>query len=399
MTNAMSLDSSVPHLPGMVETEHMQCRFPSRPDWIEPTVEFLRQRSILCGACDEVRAGRIMIGLHEAISNAIVHGNLEISSALKEQGDETFAHELARRSADEAYGNRIVTVRVDYDGAECRWSITDEGKGFDVEQVLQRDPTSGEQILLSSGRGLLMMKAFFDSVHYEMGGRRVVLMLRRDKHEQQRKSNRLPSQQRVRVVPLQVDGSVNWQAAYEALAHNLSGEGMAVLQAQLATADRILIGLETGGEPLYVPAEVRHFRQVGSDMIELGCHFQPPSKNDPLADSADTAAALLAIAELVDRLEGHRSPDDDRRAHPRVAYTAPIQISGGSDGEPTVGFGRDLSKGGMAFVTTAPIPHQRRLLTLPSLSGPAVRLQAQILRCDRIMDGFYDVGARFEQTE
>jgi anti-sigma regulatory factor (Ser/Thr protein kinase) len=381
----------------MVEAEHMQCRFPSRPDWIEPTVDYLRQKALLCGACDEARAGKIMMGLHEAISNAIVHGNLEISSDLKELGDSAFAQELARRSADEHYANRSVTVEVDYDGSECHWSITDEGNGFDVAKMVERDPTTGEEILLSSGRGMLLMRAFFDAVRYELGGRRVVLTLRKAKHTEQRRSARLSKLQHVRIVPLQADGSLDWQAAYDGLSHNLSSEGMAVLQSQLAAAQRVLIGLDSGGQSIYVPAFVRHCRQVSADFVELGCQFQKPAPEYLPASGADATAALQAIGELVDRLHQHRYPDDERRAHPRVAYTATIQIIGGKAGEPTLGFGRDLSKGGIAFVTTAALSHQPLFLTLPSPSGPPVRVAARIMRCDRIMDGFFDVGARFDQ--
>ena len=395
----MSCDSSAPNLPGMVEAERMQCRFPSRPDWIEPTVDYLRQKALLCGACDESRAGKIMIGLHEAISNAIVHGNLEISSDLKEKGDETFAQELARRSSDERYGGRFVTVEVDYDGSECRWSITDEGNGFDVERIVQRDPTSGEEILLSSGRGLLLMRAFFDAVRYELGGRRVVLVLRKDKRLEQRQAVRITNHRQVRIVPLRSDGTVDWPAAYDGLARNLSTGGMTVIQAHLATADRVLIGMDTGGQPLYVPAYVRHCRQVSPNFLELGCQFQSPSQNSPLVDAADAALALKAIADLVERLHEHRYPDDERRIHPRVAYTNAIQIAGGTNGEPTIGFGRDLSKGGVAFVTTGVLALEPRLLTLPAMTGPPVRILARVLRCDRIMDGFYDVGACFESNE
>jgi hypothetical protein len=240
------------------------------------------------------------------------------------------------------------------------------------------------------------MRAFFDAVRYELGGRRVVLTLRKAKHAEQRRSLRMSKLQRVRIVPLHEDGAVDWQAAYEGLSHNLSSEGMALLQAHLATAQRVLIGLDAGGQPLYVPAFVRHCRQVSPDFVELGCQFQQPVPENLATDVAGAEAALQAIDELVDRLHQHRYPDDERRAHPRVAYTYPIQIFGGREGEPTIGFGRDLSKGGIAFVTTAALSHQPLLLSLPSLSGPPVRVPARILRCDRIMDGFFDVGARFD---
>jgi anti-sigma regulatory factor (Ser/Thr protein kinase) len=392
----MSFDPNVPDLPGMIVAERMHGRFPSRPDWIEPTVEYLRQRALLCGACDEARAGKIMIGLHEAISNAIVHGNLEISSELKEQGDSAFAQELASRCADERYASRMVTVEVDYDGSECRWAITDQGNGFDVAKMIERDPTTGEEILLSSGRGMLLMRAFFDFVRYESGGRRVVLVLQKKTNVQLRRSLRLSKAQRVKIIPLLDDGTVDWEAASEGLSHNLSTDGIAVLHAQLANAQRVLIGLEAGNEPLYVPAVVRRCRQVSPDFVELGCQFERPAPDSQAADSVQAAAALRAIADLVERLKGPRSHDDERRAHPRMAFTCPVQIIGGKEGEPTVGYGRDLSKGGIAFVTTGAISLRSCHLTLPSMSGPPVRVAVRISRCSRIMDGFFDVCAHFE---
>src|SRR5262245_39034844 len=95
----MAMDDA-PDLPSLVATEQMQLSLPSRPDWIEATVDYLRQKAVLCGACQESRAGKLMIALHEALSNAIVHGNLELSSELKEQGDGAFAAALAQRVSD-----------------------------------------------------------------------------------------------------------------------------------------------------------------------------------------------------------------------------------------------------------------------------------------------------------
>src|SRR5437660_9743486 len=109
-----------PHLPSLVLTEQMQLCLPSRPDWIEATVEFLRRKAVLCGACEESRAGKLMVALHEALSNAIVHGNLELSSELKEQGDNSFAEALAHRVSDPRLAERVVDVVMDYDGDGCR---------------------------------------------------------------------------------------------------------------------------------------------------------------------------------------------------------------------------------------------------------------------------------------
>src|SRR5262249_38924935 len=142
-------------------------------------VDYLKTRAVLCGACQETRAGKLMIALHEALSNAVVHGNLELASALKERGDDSFARELATRAGDARLAERIVDVVVDYDGDRCQWIVTDEGSGFDVEAVLRRLESDDPELLLSSGRGILMMRSFLDEVRYEKGGRRCVLTLRR----------------------------------------------------------------------------------------------------------------------------------------------------------------------------------------------------------------------------
>jgi anti-sigma regulatory factor (Ser/Thr protein kinase) len=171
--------NDVPNLAATVEFEQTRMRLPSRPDWIDPTVEFLKQKAVLCGACQESRAGKVLLALHEALSNAVVHGNLELSSDLKEQGEDVFATALAQRSGDPQYAGRAVEILASYDGASYEWSVTDQGPGFAVEQVMGRVALPGAEAPLASGRGLLIMQAFLDGVRYELGGRRVVLTLRR----------------------------------------------------------------------------------------------------------------------------------------------------------------------------------------------------------------------------
>src|SRR5262245_23683154 len=110
----------IPNLPATVRSEQTLLRLPSRPDWIEEAVNYLKTTAVLCGACHEARAGKLMIALHEALTNSIIHGNLELSSTLKEQGDDAFAQALAARMADEALSARYVDVQIDYDGLRCR---------------------------------------------------------------------------------------------------------------------------------------------------------------------------------------------------------------------------------------------------------------------------------------
>jgi anti-sigma regulatory factor (Ser/Thr protein kinase) len=398
----------MPHLPNLVEHERTLLRLPSRPDWIEPAADYLCRKAILCGGCPESNSGRLLIALHEALSNAVVHGNLEIASDLKERGDSAFAEVLASRAANPKFADRTVEVLALYDGSCCQWVLTDQGPGFDVDRVLRRhtsgDASDDPELLLASGRGILMMRAFLDDVRWEEGGRRVILTL--CKTDEKRQSDRRPWREPVRVAPVRPDGSVDWEAAYEAVTRNLSAGGLALLQDRLATTDRVLLGISTDGEPLYVPAEVRHLRQVGANEVELGCRFVlgPPVAVQPRHEgqAQPEQSAEEAVGELLDRLQSQSGVAEDRRKYPRVVYTEQIGLSG----PPGVGFARDLSRGGIAFITTAAVELGVQVLTLPQ--GPdrvPMRVQARIVRCRKIMatkfahvsaaTSFYDVAAEF----
>src|SRR5439155_25113354 len=96
----MESPSDAPDLPAYLLTERTHLRLPSKPHWIEAAADWLCQKALLAGACQESRVGKLLVALHEALSNAIVHGHLELSSGLKEQGDDVFARALAERGAD-----------------------------------------------------------------------------------------------------------------------------------------------------------------------------------------------------------------------------------------------------------------------------------------------------------
>jgi hypothetical protein len=103
-----------------------------------------------------------------------------------------------------------------------------------------------------------------------------------------------------------------------------------------------------------------------------------------------------AIAAFVALLSRREQEDIERRRHPRVPYTECIRIQGASETDALVGFARDISRGGIAFVTTKPLTLGFKHLILPQKKdGSPLHVRARILRCTRIMDGFYDVGAEF----
>jgi anti-sigma regulatory factor (Ser/Thr protein kinase) len=56
----------------------------------------------------------------------------------------------------------------------ARFVIRDEGPGFDPHKV--PDPTDPENLERESGRGLLLMRSFMDSVAYNPTGNEVTLV-------------------------------------------------------------------------------------------------------------------------------------------------------------------------------------------------------------------------------
>ncbi len=384
----MSSESSAPELPEAVVADHCHLRIPSLPEWIEPTVDYLVNRAALCGALHPNRSMKVTLALVEAVTNAIVHGNLGISSALKEQGDREFADALTARCADASYACRMVDIRAAYDGAALRWVIADQGAGFDAEAALRRLDEPPDH-LRPSGRGLIMIRAFTDGMHYEDNGRRLTLMLRRQPDEN-RGDTRMPFQQTVQVTPIRPDGAVAWSEGTTALTRNISLGGIGLLQTHLAAQGRVLVTIPTeSGEPIQVPAEVRHWHALSENVLEVGCRFEAP----PAA--ADAPRELAVVHALVSRIADSQRPLAEKRAAARLPYTECIGVEA-DDGTETRGFGRDLSRGGIAFFTTKHLPVSEVRLTLPQ--GPdegPIRVRARVVRCTHLAEGFYDVAARF----
>src|SRR5262245_767249 len=168
-----------PNPAATIQTDHCHLRIPSQPDWIGPTVEYLVHRAVSCGAVGPDRHSKLMIALHEALTNAVIHRNLGISSELKERDDDEYCRAVSERLADPAHATRVVDVQASYDGHVARWVLHDQGSGFDAPAALRKLDEQEPDLYRVSGRGLLLMRAFTDELRYEDGGRRLVLTIYR----------------------------------------------------------------------------------------------------------------------------------------------------------------------------------------------------------------------------
>lgn len=138
---------------------------------VTPLITWLQEQLNTMQLCDDTQILRVGVALHEALTNAIYHGNLELDSALR-QVDETVFYDLAeQRRHEEPYASRRVVVHA-IAGRDCiRYQIQDEGPGFDVHHVA--DPTDIENLMRIGGRGLLLIRSFMDEVTHNDTGNQI----------------------------------------------------------------------------------------------------------------------------------------------------------------------------------------------------------------------------------
>ena len=165
-----------------------QCEFDfeleNDPGLIDPLVELAQQMVAGMGLTDATGQFRVGAALKEALLNAIYRGNLEIS--FREMQDtrvslmEGKAEDLlTRRQSSAPYKDRRVYVQIVMEPEKTQIVIRDEGPGFDPSTV----PAAGQPGSLDpeTGRGLVLMRAFFDEVTFGKGGREVTLIKKRER--------------------------------------------------------------------------------------------------------------------------------------------------------------------------------------------------------------------------
>ena len=144
---------------------------PSDPSVLLSLVAHLQRTMTEMGLFDDSVRLRVGVALEEALLNAAYHGNLEVSSKLREE-DHSRYYDLAReRMSLEPYMHRRVHVSVELTPAFVRYAIEDEGPGFDPRTL--PDPTDPANLDRPCGRGLLLMRTFMDVLEYNSTGNRV----------------------------------------------------------------------------------------------------------------------------------------------------------------------------------------------------------------------------------
>ena len=128
-------------------TTFPEMRFDSKPENIAVVERLIDQLSEEHSIIPE-HYGNVLIAMTEGVNNAIVHGN-------------------------KLDPENSVSVTCAIDGKSLVFRITDEGPGFDYENL--PDPTAPENIEKPHGRGVFLMRHLADECAFEDDGRIVEL--------------------------------------------------------------------------------------------------------------------------------------------------------------------------------------------------------------------------------
>jgi CheY-like chemotaxis protein len=144
---------------------------------VPSVVNYIQQAMTRMRFCDDTDCLRVGVALEEALLNSYYHGNLEISSELRESDHNAYYQLSKKRSQESPYCDRRIYVESLLTPEECRFVIRDEGPGFDP--ALLPDATDPANLERPCGRGLLLIRTFMDEVHYSERGNEVILIKRR----------------------------------------------------------------------------------------------------------------------------------------------------------------------------------------------------------------------------
>ncbi len=146
------------------------------PTLVAALVTHLRDTTMLLGMSDEVNQLRLSVALEEALLNALYHGNLEVSSELRESDVQSYYRLADQRRRQPPYCERRIYVEAEFTQSEVTYVVRDEGPGFDPQTL--PDPTDPANLERISGRGLLLIRTFMDEVRHNPTGNEICMIKR-----------------------------------------------------------------------------------------------------------------------------------------------------------------------------------------------------------------------------
>lgn len=157
-------------IPGEANARHLSLTTPTAYS-VQPAVIICDMLADM-GVLDAAKRSPIELCLHEAIANGIVHGNLGVSSAAKDEpeGYRVFSQQVNDRLLDHEFRRRRLDIHARWRPDALELSVCDGGAGFDAGAT-HPEPNGNAR----SGRGFLFMRALADKVEVRGAGRCTIL--------------------------------------------------------------------------------------------------------------------------------------------------------------------------------------------------------------------------------
>ncbi len=159
------------------ESSRSNYRLDNDPGLIAPLVSLLQESLEGLGLCDDTGRTRVGVALQEALANALYHGNLEVSSDLRQEDERLFHAQAEARRHEPAYAARGIHVTAEFDRSAATIRIRDEGPGFNTASL--DAPFDPESLMRVGGRGMLLIRSFMDEVRHNDAGNEITMVKRR----------------------------------------------------------------------------------------------------------------------------------------------------------------------------------------------------------------------------
>lgn len=151
---------------------------PSHENLVPAVIAKLEAATSQLDLFDEMVWTQIAMALDEAILNAMIHGNLEVESELREIDDgQAYWDKIKLHRELDPFQHRRTEVSLTATRAQAVFVVRDQGPGFDVQSL--PDPTDPANLESIGGRGLLLINAFMDEIHHNDVGNELTMIKRK----------------------------------------------------------------------------------------------------------------------------------------------------------------------------------------------------------------------------
>ncbi|HVF46703.1 MAG TPA: ATP-binding protein [Pyrinomonadaceae bacterium] len=140
--------------------EHIEFELPSALSLMHIVLEYLIKRVEKLGVIN-TKESNLFVALDEAFVNAVKHGN-------------------------KYDARKLVRIIAEVSRKEAKFTIEDEGEGFDVHNI--PDPLDPENLFKASGRGVLFIYNIMDEVKYNKRGNRLTMIKKAINEEEEQKA-------------------------------------------------------------------------------------------------------------------------------------------------------------------------------------------------------------------